>query len=151
MSGTAGYHEVLYDDGDQYKGDWNADGKREGFGVLTFADGSRYSGKFAGGLCEGPGVLTFPDNSKYEGDFGGGKYEGHGVYYRADGMKYEGQFEAGQVKGLGLLTFADGTCGRPRQEGQWDGTRLIRRAKADDQVRQAQDAAVKAKASVRQK
>lgn len=63
----------------------------------------------------------------------------------------EGQFEAGQVKGLGLLTFADGTCGRPRQEGQWDGTRLIRRAKADDQVRQAQDAAVKAKASVRQK
>ena len=27
MSGTAGYHEVLYDDGDQYKGDWNADGK----------------------------------------------------------------------------------------------------------------------------
>jgi hypothetical protein len=24
---TAGYHEVLYDDGDQYKGEWNAEGK----------------------------------------------------------------------------------------------------------------------------
>ena len=24
---TAGYHEVLYDDGDQYKGEWNSDGK----------------------------------------------------------------------------------------------------------------------------
>jgi hypothetical protein len=34
--------------------------QREGFGVLTFADGSRYSGKFANGMCEGSGVLSFP-------------------------------------------------------------------------------------------
>lgn len=24
---AAGYHEVMYDDGDQYKGEWNAAGK----------------------------------------------------------------------------------------------------------------------------
>lgn len=24
---AAGYHEVVYDDGDQYKGEWNANGK----------------------------------------------------------------------------------------------------------------------------
>lgn len=76
---TQGYHEVLYDDGDQYKGDWDEEGKRDGFGVLTFADGSRYSGKFSNGMCAGSGVLTFPDNSKYEGEFAGGKYNGFGV------------------------------------------------------------------------
>jgi hypothetical protein len=26
-SKMAGYHEVVYDDGDQYRGDWNAEGK----------------------------------------------------------------------------------------------------------------------------
>ena len=31
--------KVQYDDGDQYAGEWNDAGKREGFGVLTFADG----------------------------------------------------------------------------------------------------------------
>ena len=30
---------MQYDDGDQYAGEWNDAGKREGFGVLTFADG----------------------------------------------------------------------------------------------------------------
>lgn len=149
MTSSAGYHEVLYDEGDQYKGDWNTNAEREGFGVLTFADGSRYSGKFVAGLCEGPGVLTFPDKSKYEGEFARGKYNGHGVFQRADGMKYEGEFYDGMIKGMGLLTFADGTNGRPRQEGEWDGTRLVRRAKADEHVRQAQDASVKAKASIR--
>ena len=32
--------KVQYDDGDQYAGEWNDAGKRHGFGVLTFADGS---------------------------------------------------------------------------------------------------------------
>lgn len=32
--------KVQYDDGDQYAGEWDDAGKRHGFGVLTFADGS---------------------------------------------------------------------------------------------------------------
>jgi hypothetical protein len=137
---------VHYDDGDQYAGEWDETGKRAGFGVLTFADGSRFSGDFANGLCEGFGVLTFPDNSKYEGAFGQGKFDGYGIYYRADGMKFEGQYKAGQVLGGGLLTFADGSHGLPRQEGEWDGGRLVRRGKATDAVRQAGDAATKGRA-----
>jgi hypothetical protein len=34
--------------------------QRDGYGVLTFADGSRYSGRFQNGMCAGHGVLTFP-------------------------------------------------------------------------------------------
>eukprot|EP00039_Didymoeca_costata_P018473 m.333600 g.333600 ORF g.333600 m.333600 type:complete len:150 (+) comp17181_c0_seq1:86-535(+) len=146
---TAGYHEVQYDDGDQYAGDWNNEGKREGFGVLTFADGSRYSGNFVGGLCQGHGVLTFTDNSKYEGEFQSGKFHGFGIYHRGDGMKFEGQFRDGHVHGSGLLTFSDGTCGQPRQEGEWDGGRLVRRGKAHAAVTSAGDAAVKARSVAR--
>eukprot|EP00051_Salpingoeca_urceolata_P035801 m.31412 g.31412 ORF g.31412 m.31412 type:complete len:147 (-) comp9741_c0_seq1:68-508(-) len=142
----AAYHEILYDDGDQYKGEWSADGKREGFGVLTFADGSRYAGRFAQGLCHGFGSLSFPDNSKYEGEFANGKYNGFGVYQRADGMKYEGSFREGQAHGLGLLTFADGSSGRPRQEGEWNGPTLVKRMTAANAVRQAQEAAAQARA-----
>lgn len=74
----SGYHEIVYDDGDQYKGEWSADGKvslsllcllftiilpnlqREGYGILSFADGSKYAGTFTNGLCAGLGVLTYP-------------------------------------------------------------------------------------------
>jgi hypothetical protein len=34
----AGYHEIVYDDGDSYKGEWSADGK-----VMTVA--SLYNGE----------------------------------------------------------------------------------------------------------
>ena len=64
-------------------------------------------------------------------------------------MKFEGEFRDGKCQGLGLLTFPDGTSGRPRQEGEWDGTRLVRRAKADEAVRKAQDAAVQARAAAK--
>eukprot|EP00045_Choanoeca_perplexa_P000353 m.13894 g.13894 ORF g.13894 m.13894 type:complete len:149 (+) comp10236_c0_seq1:147-593(+) len=142
---AAGFHEVQYDDGDKYSGEWNAEGKREGDGVLTFSDGARFVGQFVAGMCEGKGVLTFPDNSKYEGDFRNGKYDGSGIYSRGDGMKFEGQFKAGQVQGLGLLTFSDGEHGRPRQEGEWAGAQLTKRCSAAEAVRQAQESASQAR------
>ncbi|EGD76453.1 MORN repeat-containing protein 4 [Salpingoeca rosetta] len=138
MSVAAGYHAVEYNEGDKYQGEWNAEGQREGFGILTFADGARFVGHFKAGLCHGKGILTFPDNSKYEGDFEGGKYHGYGVYQRADGMKFQGQFQAGQVDGSGLLTFPDGTHGQPRQEGIWKGSQLLTRTKASEAVNLAE-------------
>lgn len=84
---------------DAHLSDRNYSPQRDGYGVLTFADGSRYCGMFSEGMCSGKGVLTFPDNSKYEGEFSNGKYDGHGVYQRGDNMKFEGQFRAGQVSG----------------------------------------------------
>jgi len=88
--------------------------QRDGYGVLTFADGSRYCGLFSDGMCAGKGVLTFPDNSKYEGEFGNGKYSGFGVYQRADGMKFEGQFKDGQVSGR-LVQFPSSVDSMPEK------------------------------------
>jgi hypothetical protein len=96
---AAGYHEVAYDDGDKYRGvadmqylvfcllslptspgDWNAEGKRHGLGVvcaafvfmlssrfdcvvvqLNFVDGSVYAGQFTNGFMSGHGTLNLPD------------------------------------------------------------------------------------------
>eukprot|EP00800_Vazella_pourtalesii_P007290 TRINITY_DN19705_c0_g1_i1.p1 TRINITY_DN19705_c0_g1~~TRINITY_DN19705_c0_g1_i1.p1 ORF type:complete len:148 (-),score=33.06 TRINITY_DN19705_c0_g1_i1:8-451(-) len=137
---SSGYHEVSYDDGDEYKGGWNEEGMRHGFGKLNFADGTKYNGKFSEGLFNGNGSLTFPDGTKYEGEFVKGKYHGYGVYMRADGMKFEGQFVDGKVSGYGQVTFADGSCGRPRNEGKFDNNKCVKRCKAIDSIKKANQA-----------
>lgn len=100
-----------YPDGSEYRGEWNFDGQRHGFGILLLNDGTKYIGEFEHGLCHGLGVMTFADGSKFEGEFFQGKYNGLGVFTRCDSMKYEGEFKEGKVCGKGLLTFTDGTHG----------------------------------------
>lgn len=94
-----------YPDGSSYTGEWNADGQRDGFGVLTLTDGTIYSGEFRDGLCDGLGVMVFADGSKYEGQFSQGRYHNLGVFTRCDKMKYEGEFHQGKVNGLGLMVI----------------------------------------------
>ena len=139
-----GFHEVKYEDGDHYKGQWNADGKRHGLGVLNFADGSCYKGQFSR-MNSGSGVLEFQDRSKYEGSFANGHYEGFGIFTKGDGMKYEGEFREGKVSGAGKVTFPDGTSGRPRQEGTFQDRKLVTGGKQASAVKQAQDAAAEAR------
>ncbi|XP_038070826.1 MORN repeat-containing protein 4-like [Patiria miniata] len=132
-----------YPDGDEYKGEW-LEGKRHGVGQLILADKSVYIGNFDQGLCSGMGVMVFPDGTKYEGEFQQGRFDGVGVFTRSDGMMFEGQFKQGKVSGLGLLTFADGTNGLPRNEGVFEGTRLVERRKASDYVTRARQVAQQA-------
>ncbi|KAK3595870.1 hypothetical protein CHS0354_014693 [Potamilus streckersoni] len=134
-----------YPDGSQYNGEWSSTGQRHGYGQMTFPDGSQYYGFFENGLCEGSGVMIFSDNSRYEGDFRKGKFNGHGVFIRCDGMKYEGQYQDGKICGLGMVTFSDGTQGLPRNEGYFEGGKLIRREKCPAEIRKAHQAADKAR------
>ena len=77
-----------YPDGSSYSGDWNSDGQRHGFGVLTLTDGTIYSGEFKDGLCDGLGVMVFADGSKYEGQFFQGKYHNLGIFTRCNFKKF---------------------------------------------------------------
>ena len=45
----------------------------------------------------------------------------------------------------GQLIFADGTSGLPRNEGRFEGARLIERKKATEAVRQAKQVAQQAR------
>lgn len=126
-----------YPDGSEYKGEWNNEGQRHGFGILLLHDGTKYMGEFENGLCHGLGVMIFPDGSKYEGEFNHGRYNNLGVFTRCDRMKYEGEFTDGKVIGRGLLTFTDGTHGLPRNEGYFEGNKLIQREKCTDVINRA--------------
>ena len=86
---SVSFLKVVYDEGDEYEGEWSADGKRNGLGSLKLASGVRYTGQFESGFFHGSGVLSFPDGSKYEGHFELGKFHGYGVYVNQHGMKFE--------------------------------------------------------------
>lgn len=136
--GVAGYHEVEYDAGDRYAGDWNIEGKREGFGVLTFADGSKYSGQFEAGVASGIGMVVFADYSTYEGEWEHDRFNGFGIWVSAAGFKFEGQFATSEPKGFGKFTFPGGESGRPRLEGEWHGMECSRRCAVPRIVQEAQ-------------
>lgn len=130
-----------YPDGSEYKGEWNNDGQRHGFGVLLLNDGTKYIGEFEFGLCHGLGVMSFADGSRFEGEFNQGKYHGCGIFVRCDRMKFEGEFQDGKVSGKGLLTFTDGSHGLPRNEGYFEGNKLIYREKCTEIISKANQVA----------
>ncbi len=80
-----------------------ANGKREGHGVASYKDGSRYDGEFRNNEYEGHGIRSFADGSRYEGEFRGGWYDGHGVFAWASGNRFEGEFRAGKPNGNGTM------------------------------------------------
>eukprot|EP00041_Stephanoeca_diplocostata_P005560 m.63967 g.63967 ORF g.63967 m.63967 type:complete len:155 (+) comp15866_c0_seq2:127-591(+) len=135
-----GFHTVKYEDSDEYRGQWSAEGKRHGLGVLKFADGTEYAGEFQNGMNAGFGVLTFSDGSSYSGEFSDGKYEGFGTFTGKDKMRYEGEFKGGKVEGSGKITFADGSSGRPRQEGTFGDRQLKTGGKQQTAINQAKEA-----------
>lgn len=145
MEPSVARQKYIYPEGDVYDGFWNNEGKKHGKGILNLTDGSRYEGNFSDGLFDGHGVLLFPDGSKYEGEFSKGKYAGYGIYTRCDGMKFEGKFSEGKVSGPGLITFPDGSNGRPRNEGMFEGTKLLKREKVPEAIEKAKKAGEKAR------
>ena len=44
---------MTLDNGDQYEGEWDDEGFRDGDGILEYVDGSLYEGNFKRGKCHG--------------------------------------------------------------------------------------------------
>ena len=58
------------------------------------------------GKLEGAGVFTFANGTKYEGSYTNGKKEGTGVHTCANGTKYEGSWRNDLPHGAGRETYA---------------------------------------------
>ena len=52
-------------------------------------------------------------------------------------MTYEGGFKQGQTFGPGLITFTNGFNGEPKQEGFFEGTKLVRREPVPEYIKRA--------------
>ena len=116
--------EVVYPNGDKYKGGWNIfKSCPQGKGTMWYANGDVYEGDWQKGHKEGAGIMTYADGSKYEGSWLADFCEGNGKMVYANGDVYVGKWKAGKKEGRGEMTYSDGG----HYDGEWlsdlfDGT-----------------------------
>jgi hypothetical protein len=104
------------ENGDIYKGEFNADGQPHGRGVLITKDGCKYIGYFSHGEIKGEGRLLDSSGVLYQGEFAScapgtngcrAVLHGLGSELWPNGIKYQGEFSMGLKQGRGRLKLQD--------------------------------------------
>ena len=146
------FDPIKFPSGEIYKGSWDSNKKRQGFGISISADGNTlykgnwesdkigdfglflekngnyYLGQIKEGKFEGKGELNIKGISKYNGEFKNDLPEGKGIFEDYENnYKYDGDWSLGKKNGRGVLEFADGT----KYEGDfkndlYDGNGIIK-------------------------
>ena len=121
-----GYGKVTFKDGSVYTGGTK-------FGILTnekdesrpceilFSDGEKYIGEIKDNILGGKGQIIFPSGNKYEGGISYGLRHGHGVYRDSNGLIYEGDFVHGIKEGYGRLKKGNITYEGTFHNGMMEG------------------------------
>jgi hypothetical protein len=84
------------------------DGKKEGLGIILFANGDRFHGEYRDGERDGHGIYTWPNGDRYDGEYRAGEKDGQGTMTYADGTLYEGAWHGGKPHGQGKATWPNG-------------------------------------------
>lgn len=79
-----------------------------GYGSITLADGSVYSGEIKDSKASGFGTVKSKD-AVYTGEVKDGKPHGFGQTKTTDGALYEGEHFNGEFHGRGKLMLSDGS------------------------------------------
>ena len=79
---------------------------KNGIGIYTLPDGSKYEGEWKDSLMNGQGKMRMRNGDKYVGEYKNGLNCGQGTYTWIDGSVYEGEWKAGLKHGQG--TYTDG-------------------------------------------
>jgi len=94
--------------GDSYEGEERVMfGRRDGQGIYTWANGTKFEGEWKRDKQHGKGTQTYPTGDKYVGDWQDGKQHGQGTYTWVDGRKYVGEWKD-SVKWEGVEYDKDG-------------------------------------------
>ena len=112
---------IRYRDGSVYKGYFNKDWLKEGYGILYMPDHSIYEGFFIRNLMEGRGRVLNSDGILYEGEFANDKRDGVGIFIWSDGRKYMGQWKQGKQHGKGTYITKEGV----ERQGEWNNGRKV--------------------------
>ena len=118
-----------------YKGSWNKNGKKEGFGIYINPSNDIYIGYFLNDLFNGKGKLINSNGDYFEGNFINGKANGNGkLIIKKDNYSYEGQFKNDLPNGFGIYywnndTFYEGNWVNNSQHGEGTFSNGLRRIK----------------------
>ena len=90
-----------------YSGNW-INGRPNGYGKITYKNGSTFEGNFVNGMCHGQGDFQTLNKYGYQGEFENGKFHGKGKCTWPNGASYEGHFFQSKFHGQGVYRFSDG-------------------------------------------
>ena len=102
-----GYGVFYYNDGSQYWGNW-LNGKRSGEGKYISCKGSVYNGNWENDMKNGKGNIKYLNGNNYDGYWVNDKFSGQGVLVY-NNKKYIGIFENGNPKGKFNIVYGDGS------------------------------------------
>ncbi len=91
----------------KYKGEFNEDGERHGYGIYTSKNGNQYRGEWQNNKREGLGVVKVGNGDAFEGQFEGNLKNGVGVYHYQDGECDLSRYENDQRVGESLRWSAN--------------------------------------------
>ena len=107
-------------DGTKYEGEWQ-DNKKHGSGMLTLPDGEKYVGQWQADKRHGQGKITWPNGSQYEGEWQADKRHGQGKGTWPNGSQYEGGWRDNKAHGQGIFTQVNGV----KYEAEWEDGKVI--------------------------
>lgn len=67
---------------------------REKRRLVTYKDGSMYTGEWRGGFRDGYGLMIYVDGARYDGNWDLGRPRGKGRFTMADGQEYSGMWKS---------------------------------------------------------
>ncbi|TMW68931.1 hypothetical protein Poli38472_001087 [Pythium oligandrum] len=118
--------KVEYSVRGKYTGEWQ-DGKKHGYGVFVYANGSKYEGEWFHDLRHGKGTCWVRDKTpgakkgllrkQYAGDWEDDMRHGLGTLFREDGGRYEGEWVRNKRAGDGKMVY--GGDAPSVYDGQW--------------------------------
>lgn len=91
-----------------YKGEWNSNLKRNGYGILIHTDGSKFEGFWENDSIHGYGRYIYVNGDIFEGYWVKSKAEGNGSLVKLNGTSYKGEWKEDLQEGLGEEIFEGG-------------------------------------------
>ena len=91
-----------------YRGEVNANKKREGRGVIVYETGRIFEGTWLADKRHGKGFELFPNGNTFHGEYLNGKPQGKGVYTWTNGEVFDGEWMNGQKEGNGIWKGING-------------------------------------------